>query len=95
MAKRYQATFPNGDLMKRTSLDRVYTHAWRIVGLDFQRASNGQPAIGSDMQRRGVLQKGFAGSEELARRETASLLKRWNARGDRDCMAEVVPAGVL
>lgn len=45
MAIKYTATLASGELVKRTSRERVYTHFWRVTG---RTGSNVQGWAGSE-----------------------------------------------
>lgn len=53
MTTKYRATFSDGKVIKRTSRDRMYTHAWRVRWTPFEGT-----------QVYDVI--GFAGSKQLA-----------------------------
>lgn len=58
MAHKYTATFSDGFVKKRTSKDRIYTHAWRYV---FTTSEGKQWTT-----------VGFAGSLQLAQKEIST-----------------------
>ena len=80
MATKHKATFADGQVIKRTSADRVYSHAWRVI---YTRA---KPEALFDRH----ITTGFAGSADLAVKAAHSATATTRRTGNYTFTIEVV-----
>lgn len=68
---KFRATFSDGTVLKRTSRDGQYTHAWRVIGQHASLPNPSNPITG------------FASSRELAEKALSATVAAYTKKATR------------